>query len=129
MGYTHTHNNHKAQTQTQAHTHTHTHTDTQTQTDTDRHTHSTTTARSSSRDERDSRVVELRVNALVINDVLESKVHETALARVVTLGHRAVHQLLLRQGGEATASNLNATLGRARGRECLNCTMAQRRKR
>ena len=66
---------------------------------------------------KNSRVVGLRVDSLVLDDVLEGKVHETALARVVALGNRAVHELLLRQRGERASRDRDGTLSRSSRRE------------
>merc|ERR1719186_804664 len=44
------------------------------------------------------RIGGLSVNALVDDGVVEGLVHEAALATVVTLGLRAIHKILLRQG-------------------------------
>lgn len=63
------------------------------------------------------RVVRLGVKSLVVDDVLEGVVHESTLARVITLRDRAVHQLLLRKHLELARGDLDSSLGRSSGRE------------
>jgi hypothetical protein len=60
-------------------------------------------------------VVRLGVETAVGDDVLESVVHETTVAALVSEGARAVNELLLREGDEVSSgdsvSSLNGTSG------------------
>jgi len=42
------------------------------------------------------------IDSLVGNDVLEGVVHETSVASVVSLGNRAIDEVLLREGDESS---------------------------
>lgn len=46
------------------------------------------------------RVRLLRIDAIVVLDVLEAQVHETAVTALVPLRPRTVHQVLLAQGSQ-----------------------------
>lgn len=52
----------------------------------------------------------LRVNSLVLDDVLESKVHVPAKAPVVPVRSRTVHEVLLTQRPQASGSSKKLSL-------------------
>jgi len=62
-------------------------------------------------------VVGFGVNALVVDNVLETVVHQTTLARVVTFLGGAIHKLLFGEGGKLAGGDLNSTLGGTGGGE------------
>jgi len=62
-------------------------------------------------------IVRLSGETLVCNNVLKGGVHETTVAALVTLGRRAVNELLLREGDERTIGEKPRSLNRAGGRE------------
>lgn len=63
------------------------------------------------------RVALLSVNTTVLDDVLESIVHQTTIATLVSVAVRAIHQVLLREGNKVSGRNLVETLGGTGGRE------------
>jgi len=63
------------------------------------------------------RVRGLSVNSVVRDDVLESLVHKSTIATLISLGSRAVNQVLLRERDERTLLDFPGSLHRSRGRE------------
>jgi len=57
------------------------------------------------------------INATVGDDVLHGLSHETSVASLVSLGERAIHEVLLREGNEVLGSNEVASFGGSSGGE------------
>jgi len=62
-------------------------------------------------------IVGLGINTTVLDNVLEGEIHQPTLARMITFGGGAIHQLLFRERGERVACDLPGTFGRPSGRE------------